>query len=82
MHLGMSVATSMAFMSTCKPGLSSSLLSLWLSLDSQSVMHRSGPSFYMMFISYWLNFRKMDCFLNMVTGGFWSAMVCTSLLKQ
>ena len=53
MQFGVSTAVSIALPFIFIPTRSSSLISFWFCLDSQSVLHRSGPWLYIIVTLYW-----------------------------
>ena len=87
---GMFVVACMASTFNYIPGISSSLLSLWLCLESQSAMNRSGPDFYMILTLYQCILeRRIHClwdsiatsFLKIVSSGF-DLLSYSSLLQS
>ena len=91
MHSSMVVVDCITLILTYMPVISSSLSLLWLCMDSQSVINRSGLGLYMILPLYWCFLSKIHCslcenlvttFMKMAMCGLWSVIILTSLTKQ
>ena len=90
-YAGMSVHVSVALIIQVIPVISSSLPSIWLSLDSWLAILSHRHSLYRIFILYWCMHSRIHCnfcdrqatffFCNMTTNVLWSVMF-TSQLKH
>ena len=60
-HTGTFIDVPMALTFLLIPALSRSLFYVWLFWDSQSVMQKSEPGLYMMFILYWCILSIIHC---------------------
>ena len=80
MHSMMFVAVHIVSTFISMSGISASLFSLWLHLESQYAMKRSGPGFYNILTLNWCILRRICCilcdsvatsFLNIATRVLW-----------
>ena len=63
MQSGMFVVVCMVSIFNCMPGISASLFSVWLCLERQSGMNRSGLDLYMILTLYWCILSRINCIL-------------------
>ena len=72
LHSGMFAVVCIASIFMSMPCISASLFSVWLCLDSQSVMKSSGPGLYITLTWNWCILRGMHCILyDRVATSFW-----------
>ena len=78
MHSGMFAAVCIFSTFISMPGISASLFSVWLCLESQYAMKRSGPGLYNILTQNWSILRRIHyilcdsvatSFLNIATSG-------------